>query len=84
MNYKLIFFVVISFSCLFFVQDLKAEGLEEIPQVNVKPEVNEISLKWEDIGDSYDVYSNDRLVWSGKESKFTDKDLEENTPVEYD
>lgn len=83
LNYKLIFFVVILFSCLFFVQDLKAEGLEEIPQVNVKPEANEISLKWEDIGDSYDVYSNDRLVWSGKESKFTDKDLEENTPVEY-
>lgn len=30
------------------------------------------------------MYSNDRLVRSGKESKFTDKDLEENTPVEYD
>ncbi len=83
LNYKLIFLAVISFSFLFFVQDLKAEELEP-SQVNVKSRVNEIDLNWEDNGDNYEVYSNGELLWKGVEPKFTHKGLEENTPIEYD
>ena len=62
----------------------RAQAKVSVPlRCKVKQTEEEITLSWPDFGDSYQVFRGHTLIYSGKDARVTDKNLEPGTIYSY-
>lgn len=60
---------------------------KERMDIHIKPSTQSINISWNDVGDSYTIYSVKKdektHLWSGRETKFQHKNLEPDHIMKY-
>lgn len=70
-------------SLFILTSEVNAERLNELEIESIVPYSNEIHLDWNDIGNTYNVYQDKKLIYSGSDSNFIVDSLDSGSLYSY-